>query len=708
MNTALNRLTTFLSAAALPLFLAMSLHAQSDRPASNAATPFQFELLPGQHVSRVSPEDVSDLISAHAGATPIAPSAVSPVRMAPTRSSLLATWPGVSDATGYRLDVSSSPSFDSFVEGYDNVDVGNVNSQIVSHLEPRTTYYYRARPYNSAGVGTDSSTMTSSTAAESGLVIVPTFDTTITSNVNAAAIEASINRAIALYQSLFTDPITINIRFRLANTDPTGAPLPKGAVAESFYVIYYVPWTTYTLSLKADAKTTNDVSANEHLPNTLLTTNLVPSSAGGRAVNLNTPPAMFANGTVGAGGPYDGIVTLNSDETFKYTRPAVSGDFDAQTAVEHEIDEVIGLGSYLGGSPEGTDFRPQDLFAWSAPGHLSHSILGIRYFSIDDGITNIVNFSQVAGGDFGDWASEPCPQVHPYVQNAFGCAGQSDDISATSPEGINLDVVGYDLKTALLPPQPTLLGNISTRGFVRTGDQVLIGGFIVTGNDPKPVIVRALGPSTGVAGSLADPMLEIHNSAGTVIGSNDDWKSDQESAILLTGVAPTNDLESAIVDTLAPGAYTAIVSGKNNATGVGLVEVYDLDLTVDSKLANISTRGFVGTDDNVLIGGFIVLGDASTSTLIRAIGPSLTPLGVTGALQDPELELHDGNGTLIVSNDDWMTDQEAEIIATGVAPTVPAESAILMTLAPGNYTAIVSGKSNTTGVGLVEVYQLDN
>src|SRR5262249_22068505 len=149
----------------------------------------------------------------------------------------------------------------------------------------------------------------------SGLVIVPTFDTTITNNVNAAAIEASINRAIALYQSLFTDPITINIRFRFANTDPTGTRLPDGSVAKSFYVIYYVPWTTYTLSLKADAKTTNDVAANEHLPNTLLTTNLVPSSAGGRAVDLNTPPAMFANGTIGDAGPYDGIVTLNSDIT---------------------------------------------------------------------------------------------------------------------------------------------------------------------------------------------------------------------------------------------------------------------------------------------------------------------------------------------------------------------------------------------------------
>jgi hypothetical protein len=211
-----------------------------------------------------------------------------------------------------------------------------------------------------------------------------------------------------------------------------------------------------------------------------------------------------------------------------------------------------------------------------------------------------------------------------------------------------------------------------------------------------------------VTGALADPMLELHDASGATIASNDNWRSTQEAAIIATGVPPTNDDESALVETLAPGAYTTIVSGVNGGTGVGLVEVYDLDQTLNSKLANISTRGFVGTDDNVLIGGFIVLGDNSISTLIRAIGPSLTSLGVSNALQDPELELHDQQGALIVSNDDWKSDQESEIEATGIPPTEDAESAIIMSLTPGNYTAIVSGKSNTTGVALVEIYQLDN
>jgi hypothetical protein len=243
---------------------------------------------------------------------------------------------------------------------------------------------------------------------------------------------------------------------------------------------------------------------------------------------------------------------------------------------------------------------------------------------------------------------------------------------------------------------------------VQTGDQVLIGGFIVTGTQPKEVIVRAIGPSVRVPGVLIDPVLELHGSSGAIIGSNDNWRSDQEAAIIATGVAPIDDNESAIVMTLEPGSYTAVVSGAAGGTGVALVEVYDLDQSVDSKLANISTRGFVGTADNVLIGGFIVLGDDSANAVVRAIGPSLTDAGVANALQDPTLELHDENGTIIVSNDDWKTDQESAILATGIAPTKDAESAVVMTLAPGLYTAIVSGKNNATGVALVEVYQLDN
>ena len=253
------------------------------------------------------------------------------------------------------------------------------------------------------------------------------------------------------------------------------------------------------------------------------------------------------------------------------------------------------------------------------------------------------------------------------------------------------------------------LQNISTRLGVLAGDNVGIGGFIVTGPDPKLVIVRGIGPSLGgVGATLADPTLELRAGDGTLIASNDDWKSDHQTEIEDTGLPPTSDLESAIVATLpADGAsYTAVLQGKNGTTGVGLIEAYDLDSAANSQLANISTRGFVDTGDNAMIGGFI-LGGGTAEVIVRAIGPSLTAFGVVGALQDPTLDLYDGVGTLIDSNDDWKDTQQTEITATGLAPSNVKESAILMTLGPGAYTAIVRGQSNTTGVGLVEIYNLN-
>ena len=257
---------------------------------------------------------------------------------------------------------------------------------------------------------------------------------------------------------------------------------------------------------------------------------------------------------------------------------------------------------------------------------------------------------------------------------------------------------------------PTTLGNISTRLRVETGDNVLIGGFIVTGTQPKKIIVRAIGPSLPLAGALADPVLELRNSSGGLIRSNDNWRDDpaQEAEINATGIPPSNDLEAAIVETLPANgsAYTAIMRGLNNGTGIGVVEVYDLDQAANSKLANISTRGFVQTGDDVLIGGLIVLGQNPLRVIVRALGPSL-PLA--GALENPTLNLHDGNGTLLVSNDNWRDDpvQESEIIATGIPPSDDLESAIVRNLTPGNYTAIVRGVNNTTGIAVVEAYGLN-
>jgi uncharacterized protein (DUF1800 family) len=252
--------------------------------------------------------------------------------------------------------------------------------------------------------------------------------------------------------------------------------------------------------------------------------------------------------------------------------------------------------------------------------------------------------------------------------------------------------------------------NLSTRMVVQTGDNVLIGGFIVYGSGQKKIAVRAMGPSLPVAGKLSDPMLELHDATGAIVASNDNWRSSQQNEIIAAGLAPTNDSESALIATINPGAYTVVVKGVNNATGVGLMEIYDLDPDGSpARLANISTRGNVLAGDNVMIGGFIVRGDIPKRTLVRARGPSLFLNGVpiAGRLMDPAMELRDANGALIKANDNWRTDQQAEIAASSIAPTDDHEPAIVWTLTPGNYTAIVSGVNSATGIALVEMYDLD-
>jgi hypothetical protein len=256
----------------------------------------------------------------------------------------------------------------------------------------------------------------------------------------------------------------------------------------------------------------------------------------------------------------------------------------------------------------------------------------------------------------------------------------------------------------------TAFANIATRLKVETGENVLIGGFIVTGTQPKKVLVRAIGPSVPVAGALSDPTLELRDSTGALVRANDNWRSDQEAEIMGTTLQPSNDAESAIVATLTANnsSYTAIVRGVNNGTGVALVEVYDLDRAANSKLVNISTRGFVDTGDNVMIGGVIVTGSFSASVVVRGIGPSLVNVGITNALPDPSLELRDSNGGLVTASDNWQEDgaQAALLTASTLAPQNPLESGIFTSLPPAAYTAIVRGKNNSTGVALVEAYQL--
>jgi hypothetical protein len=309
-----------------------------------------------------------------------------------------------------------------------------------------------------------------------------------------------------------------------------------------------------------------------------------------------------------------------------------------------------------------------------------------------------------------------------------GAAGTHDFLAPFSIRADQFAYLGARLPYAKFPRDPSIgdpyiggppfaaapekLANISTRVSVGTGNNQLIGGFIVTGNQQKKVIIRAIGPSLtqlGIGTALADPTLELHDQPGAVIAANHNWRDSQETEIEATGIPPANELESAIVRTLAPGPYTAVASGKDGATGTALVEVYDLNQTSSSTLANISTRGAVGPDSDVIIGGFIVFGNGgNTRVLVRSVGPSLAALGIANVMADPTLELRDVNGTLIVENDNWRDGPQTEIEETTLAPSNDLESAIVTTLPSGLYTAIVRERNGQSGVGLFEVYNLQN
>jgi len=289
----------------------------------------------------------------------------------------------------------------------------------------------------------------------------------------------------------------------------------------------------------------------------------------------------------------------------------------------------------------------------------------------------------------------------------------ADDISGAQSMYAAPTPTATPTPTPTPSPSASHFANISTRMDVGTGNNVMIAGFIVSGSQSKTVIVRALGPtlgSYGVANALSDPMLELHDSSGATIATNDDWQTgSQASQISSSGYAPNNSNEPALIATLAAGAYTAIVRGSNNSTGVALVEVYELD-SLSTRLSNISTRGQVGTNQNVLIGGLIISGSTSKKLIVRAIAPSLAspPFSLSGTLSNPTLELHDSSGNLLASNDDWGGGtQAAAISASGYQPSNAKESAIIATLASGNYTAIVRGVNDSTGIALVDAYDLD-
>src|SRR5215469_2982365 len=333
--------------------------------------PRRFVAGSGAHQTGVQPESSSQLPITSSPSAESEP--VSPPR--PTRSSFMATWKPVSGAKGYLLDVSTSSGFHNYVNGYHDLDVGAATGRVVTGLNRGTTYYYRVRPYGLRSIAGYTKTMAVPTDPTTGLTIQATFDGSITGQPNAAAIEASINQAIAIYESLFTDPITIPIRFRYAATLPDGTPLTD--LVESLTVIYTVGSNTWFNALRADAKSSNDSVAIASLPDATLFPAIIASSANGRALGQNTPPAMNADGTVSVGGPYDGIVTLNSATSFQFFRPTDANRFDAQRSIERGIDSIMGILYNF------TGLMPNDLFSWSGPGQRNSDVGAARYLSID-------------------------------------------------------------------------------------------------------------------------------------------------------------------------------------------------------------------------------------------------------------------------------------------------------------------------------------
>jgi hypothetical protein len=374
-------------------------------------------------------------------------------------------------------------------------------------------------------------------------------------------------------------------------------------------------------------------------------------------------------------------------------------------------------------SPDGTRVayvRSFQIAYTSNGGVPSPDVQSLRIIDINTGAdTQVIQFQQGLYVTTLDWSPNGSALVFDIGQEAsssgipaqFVQAG-TDQVYLINTDGNGLGQLrgsgsGEPAWEPAAPTQPIVFGNIATRLRVGTGDNAMIGGFIITGNQPKKVLIRGMGPSlanVGVQGVLTDPSLELHQ-GDPVIATNDNWQEASNTNEIPDGFAPSDPRESVIVTTLQPGNYTAILKGAHGETGIGIVEAYDLTQSATTKFGNISTRGFVDTGDNTMFGGFIING-GSAKVMVRAMGPSLQNVGIANALQDPTLDLVNVNGVVVQSNDNWQQASNTNEIPNGFTPSDPRESVIVTILAPGNYSAIVRGKNNTTGIAIVEAFNL--
>lgn len=376
---------------------------------------------------------------------------------------------------------------------------------------------------------------------------------------------------------------------------------------------------------------------------------------------------------------------------------------------ENQVNDIVSFGSTLGDMLYAL-FDPN---GFPEEAHLSSGDSAGAVFLNDNGVWKLAALNYSVDGPFSTSPGGDGFLAALFdMRSLYGINGILITGNAPVPSGFYASRISSKLAWIQSVIGPGLV-NISARAQVGTDDRVCIAGLIIQGSATKTkrILVRGMGPSLQAGGlplaaTLMDPAIELHDSAGTTILANDDWRSSQQAEILSTGLAPSNNKEAALIAVLPPGEYTVILRGTGATTGIGLIEVYDLDGSLDPDLGNLSGRADVETGDSILIGGLIVR-SASNPVLFRALGPELANSGIAGVLNDPVMELHDSNGALLVSNDNWRdATNSAAIEATGRAPTDDRESAILTTLAPGNYTALVQGVGNTTGIALLEVYLL--